>query len=131
MTTLSLKGGAAKLNTKIILQDILYVPSLNCNLISISQFINDIFCTIIFTNKFCNIQDPNMRILIRVDETRRAVYFYKDTIATEIQTNKVISYDLWHCRLGHPFSQKLSNYLSNIQRDFINKNDLCNVCLHA
>ena len=75
------------------------------------------------------IQDPTTRTLIGVGESRRGVYFYKDTIAVDIQVNKVVSYDLWLCRLGHPSSHILSKHFSYIQ--IKPKDDVCDACLSA
>jgi len=62
-------------------------------------------------------------------EPRRGVYYLKTSPSISIQVNKVLSYDVWHRRLGHPSRQVLLN-LSSISCQEI-KNDLCDVCLRA
>lgn len=42
-TTLATKKGLVHLNSQIVLKDVLYVPQLCCNLISIAQLINDLY----------------------------------------------------------------------------------------
>jgi len=62
------KSGLVHLNSKIVLYDVLFVPGLNCNLISIAQLINELFCTVTSTHKLCVIQDHSMRTSIGVGE---------------------------------------------------------------
>ena len=52
---LASKHGSVKLNKKLILSDALCVSSLNCNLISITRLINDLFCNVTFTPRLCAI----------------------------------------------------------------------------
>jgi len=53
MNTLATKKVLAYLNPKIILKDVLYVRKLNCRLISIGQFIEDLYSFFTFINEFC------------------------------------------------------------------------------
>ena len=43
-TSVASKQGMVRLNSKILLHDVLFVPDLTCNLISIAQLINDLNC---------------------------------------------------------------------------------------
>ena len=70
-----------------------------------------------------------MRNLIRVGEPRRWVYCLKHLLPARVQVNKVVSYDTWHYRLGHPSSQALSNLSFISSND--SKHELCEVCLCA
>ena len=56
------KSSLVQLNSKITLYDMLYVSGLKCNLISIAQFIDKLFCTITFTHKLCVIYYHFMRM---------------------------------------------------------------------
>ena len=58
------KKGNIVLDGRLKLTNVLYVPSLNCNLISVSQLIEESDCIIQFTDKFCVIQDRTSRMLI-------------------------------------------------------------------
>ena len=130
--TLATKRGFAYLNSNITQKDVLYVPELNCNLISIGQLIKDLSCTVTFTNKHCVIKDLTSRSTIGVGEPKRGVYYFKDKPAATIQVNKVSSYELWHQRLGHPSRQALSKLSFRINNSFSShKEDLYDVCLRA
>jgi len=72
------------------------VPKLNCNLISIGQLIEDLICTVTFTNKLCIIQGLISRSPIGVGEQKRGVYYFEDKLAAGIQVDKVSSNELWH-----------------------------------
>lgn len=56
-TTTATKKGRVALCEKITLFDVLFVPNLACNLISIPQLTLELNCQILFTNQFCVIQD--------------------------------------------------------------------------
>ena len=58
------KRGSVRLNDKLMLSDVLYVPSLNCNLISIAQLIEDLCCIVTFTHKLCVVHDSTIKMLI-------------------------------------------------------------------
>ena len=53
-TSMASKLGMVRLNSKILLHDVLFVPDLTCNLISITQLINDLVCIVIFAPKLCD-----------------------------------------------------------------------------
>lgn len=62
--------GRACLSSEIELIDIIYVPKLTCNLISICQLISMINCQNTFTYALCVIQDYTLKMLIRTGELR-------------------------------------------------------------
>ena len=127
--TLAIKQGTVTLNFKLRLTKVLYVPRLNYNLISIAQLIDDNICEVTFIKQRCVIQDLTTSSLIGVGEPKRGVYYLNKAIMERAQANKVISYDTWHFRLGHPSSRALSYISSNIRSK--KTSDLCDVCLHA
>jgi len=73
----------------------LYVPRLTCNLVSIAQWIREIFCIVTFANKLCAIQDYTTRSPIGVDEQQQRVYFFNKDLPEKIQANSAISEDLF------------------------------------
>ena len=61
--TFQRKRGSVKLHDKLSLSDVLYVPSLNYNLISIPQLIDEFCCIVIVAPQRCVIQDPTTKTL--------------------------------------------------------------------
>ena len=47
------KEGLVMLNKYLKLNDVLYVPNLKCNLISVSRLTEEIDCIVLFTKTFC------------------------------------------------------------------------------
>jgi len=92
--TIATKRGSIILNSKLRLNHVLYVPGLNCSLISIAQLIDENYCDVTFTKKLCVIQDLTTRSPIGVGEPRRGVYYLKKSLPAKIQANKVESYDI-------------------------------------
>lgn len=105
------KEGNVALGENLILTDVLYVPDLKCNLISVSQLLATSFYSVTFTDKLCVIQDRNSRTLIGAGEQSDGVYWFKPK--RQIQANRttvVDKHELWHQRLGHP-SRKIVSLL--------------------
>ncbi|XP_057984651.1 uncharacterized protein LOC131169439 [Hevea brasiliensis] len=75
--TLAVKEGTVLLGGDLKLQQVLYMPNLNCNLIFVSQLLNDSNLVIQLTNKICAIQDLNSRNLIGAGEQLVGLYFLK------------------------------------------------------
>ena len=53
--TMALKEGTVNLGEKLKLRHVLFVPKLKCNLISVSQLVDDSNFVVQFTNKICAI----------------------------------------------------------------------------
>ena len=68
--------GSVELNGGLILDNVLFVPTLNCNLISVTQLSDESNCVIQFTNKICVIQDRLTRKMISLGERTDGLYFF-------------------------------------------------------
>ena len=68
--TITLEGGLKLIN-------VLYVLGLNCNLISMSQLIDDTNCIVHVTNSLCVMQDRTFRTLIGEGERRDGLYYFR------------------------------------------------------
>ena len=77
--TLSRKKGTVTLKKGDTLQEVLYGPELNCNLLSVAKLCRDLKCTVTFSDKSCVLQDRTSRSPIRVGEQRDGVYYYSGT----------------------------------------------------
>lgn len=126
------KKGRVRLFENLYLKNVLYVPTLQCNLISVTQLIDDMHCCVQFASNMCVIQDRHTRKLIGTGERRDGLYYFRQP-----STVKAISMDgssslleLWHQRLGHP-SEKVLKFLPFLRNtsDILNK--ACDVCPRA
>ena len=79
----------------------LYAPSLNCNLISVSQLIDESNCIFQFTSDLCIIQDRTSKMVIGVDERMDGLYFFQEILNVRaFKTSRVNQLELWHKRMG-------------------------------
>ncbi|KAH7568282.1 hypothetical protein JRO89_XS07G0271200 [Xanthoceras sorbifolium] len=125
--TTAIKEGKIVLSDGLILKDVLYVPDLNVNLISVSQLLATLNYFITVTDKLCIIQDRNSRTLIGAGEQCDGVYWFKPTKRIQAnQTTMVGQQELWHRRLGHP-SRKVVSLLPFIScnKAYSASNDFC------
>lgn len=122
--------GTVRINSKISLQRVLFVPRLTCNLISISQLTNDNNFDLKFANTCCTIQDRSLRTMIGVGELRDGLYILDpdDATCSVHSVGQGESYEVWHRRLGHPGAKAVKSISLNISS---NKNTICDVCHFA
>ena len=69
--------GRVVLNDNFILKDVLYVPTLNCNLISVQQLIKENNCVVTFYPDHCTLQDQSTRMKIGRGEIKDEIYYFK------------------------------------------------------
>ena len=131
-TTIANKEGTVVLASLLRLNNVLFVPSLTCNLISVSQLIQDVNCFIQFSDQLCVIQDRITRMLIGAGEQREGLYYFRDigsAVALSSVANRAC--DLWHRRLGHP-SSKVVQLLPFIDSaSCLSSFQNCDVCFRA
>ncbi|KAL4387508.1 hypothetical protein GQ457_09G027200 [Hibiscus cannabinus] len=129
----STKEGTMVFDNKLTLNHVLYVPSLICNLISLSQLLDETNCVAQFTDKFCVIQDRTSRMMIGAGEQRGELYYFHTmTTTTAMKMSGQSTFDMWHKRLGH-LSSKVVELIPNVG---LNKNSnlwnkTCEVCHRA
>ena len=66
--TISKRQGSVNLAGKLNMSNVLHVPSLNCNLMSVHKLCKDLKCTVTFDDVSCVLQDCNTRTPIGVGE---------------------------------------------------------------
>ena len=77
------------------LHNVLFVPKLKCNLISVSLLLRYSGLVIQLTDKFCVIQDRSTRKVIGVGEQREGLYFLKEATSVHaFKMNGVASFKL-------------------------------------
>nr|GMC68381.1 Retrovirus-related Pol polyprotein from transposon TNT 1-94 [Ipomoea batatas] len=113
-TVVATQEGSVRLTDKITLNQVLYVPSLSCNLISVSQLNDDMQSSVHFNSYMCAIQDQS-REMIGTGVRRDGLYYFKGTDSVQhLTVNGVTtSFDLWHQRMGHP-SEKVMKLLPSV-----------------
>ena len=133
MQNFDTKEGTMVLSDTLKLSSVLYVPSLKCNLISVSQLIDELNCMVQFTDKFYVIQDHISRMVIGASGQREGLYYLQGiAIAAAVKSDGGNIFYLWHERLGHP-SPKVVELIPNIgsRRSNALCDKACNVCLRA
>ena len=93
------------LGGEIKLENVLYVPNLNYNLVFVSKLCKQLNYAMTYYDDFYVTQDQTS---IGVSEQREGVYYYSQ--ASSKQANVVNVKCLWHRRLGHP-SREVLPYL--------------------
>ena len=75
---MSAKEGTIKLSDNLKIKNVLYVPDLDCNWLSISQLVDESNCDVYFIGKLCAIQDRTSKMLIGVGEPRDGLYYFRE-----------------------------------------------------
>ena len=127
--TLAREKGTVVLGEGLRLDNVLCVPKLNCNLVSISKLCKQLNCAVTYFDDFCVIQDRTSRIPIGSGEQRDGVYYYKNSSPSQV--NAVKARCLWHRRLEHPSSEVLFLLPQSLGIACSNggiKDETCNIC---
>lgn len=104
--------GSIILSPSLTLHDVLQVPKLSCNLLSISKLTQEQKCQAKFFSSHCEFQDLDSGKTIGSARQRGGLYFFEDGSGSSRQSQSTcfesISVSgnneimLWHLRLGHP-----------------------------
>ncbi|CAH9086080.1 unnamed protein product [Cuscuta europaea] len=95
--------GSVCLSPTLSLEHVLYVPVLHCHLISVAKLIDQMACTVSFTNSLCAIQDLHPRNLIGSGERRDGLFYFRGVPTVHaIIERELMNFELWRRRLGNP-----------------------------
>ena len=101
---LDVKGrGATVIDTPVgtkYIQDVLYVPKINHNLLSVGQMLEKGY-SLHFQNKSCTIVDPCGSELMTVNMIAKNFAIDGNVASTKAYQHTEIDSNLWHRRLGH------------------------------
>ena len=127
--------GVFHLSNNITLSNVLFVPDLNCSLISVSKLLRQTNCFALLTDTLYILQDRFSRTLIGAGEKRDGVYYFKDVMAARVhvaeKTAKAFDQYRWHQRLGHPTFSVLSLLLLSISTNKPLAYSLCDTCFRV
>ena len=110
------------------------MPKLKCNLIFVSQLLDDSNLVVQFTNKICAIHDRNSRMLIGAGKQCEGLDFLKGVaLICAYETIGIASYELWHRRMCHPSSRvvDLIYEVDSVGGNDGVKNKFCDICFTA
>ncbi|XP_074283885.1 uncharacterized protein LOC141608427 [Silene latifolia] len=124
--------GSVYINQLLTLRNVLYLQSLKCNLISISQLTADTNYSFEFSQNSYLIQDRSLRTTIGVGELRDGLYWICAEERTLVANNVTAqgAYDLWHRRMGHP-SDKVVKTIPSLSSLQFNNISVCDICHFA
>ncbi|KAI3694071.1 hypothetical protein L1987_77030 [Smallanthus sonchifolius] len=127
--------GNTTLNKSITLQNVLVVPNLTKNLLSISRLTNDSPVDVLFSNDFFQIQDRKTAEVLAKGTCENGLYVltqgHKSLVAALSASHLRASFNKWHSRLGHVSYDTLTT-LNKLGRIFVTsilpKPGLCESC---
>ena len=131
--------GSLSLTNTFNLESVLVVPSLNCNILSVSQITTTLFCVVIFWPKFCVFKDIRTRLTIGCG-VRRGKLYYLDLVSKNSdelrqalkiggsEKKKKSEIWLWHRRLGHSSFGYMKKLFPSLFANFDVSSFKCDVC---
>nr|KYP61346.1 hypothetical protein KK1_015833 [Cajanus cajan] len=84
--------GNIHINSFIILKNVLHVPKLYTNLISVQKLTNDISCNVVFNNNCCVFQDKESRRTIGRARERNGLYLLEEPSLSISEKKKPVSF---------------------------------------
>lgn len=107
-------SGTVYFSENLFLNNVLYIPSFNFNLISVSQLINSLNCKLTFLDTSCHIQDSHSLRTIGATDLHKGLYLLRDSSSKNISFYHVVNNfcsfkpGVWHLRFSHASHEKLS-----------------------
>lgn len=131
-------------SSHFILQDVLYLPDFNFNLISISKVVSSNKCRVTFTDQGCVIQDHSLK-RTGLGRLEQGLYHLDygagkaEPTAGSVSVNSVnndVCFSIpksaiWHFRFGHASPAKLEMLCKDFPSIHVNKGLVCDVCHFA
>ena len=138
--------GTVEISTKLVLHNVLCVPSFTFNLLSVSKLAKSISCCLMFFGTLCFIQDLAHWNTIGLGREYKGLYLLEESISTSSNCSTVFHFvndvhsvnnvhvqpHVWHFILGHLSNAKLALLKHNDVPLFnVNKMVDCEICTLA
>jgi len=133
--------GPVIISPLLTLQDVLHVPNLSYNLLSVSKLIRDKRCQTHFFDTHCLFQDSISGKTIGSAKQNGGLYYLEYELETGHQLGQVSSFSesffvsnnkddvmLWHLRLGHPSFKYLKTVFPKLFADKDFSSFQCEIC---
>ncbi|KAF7841438.1 Retrovirus-related Pol polyprotein from transposon TNT 1-94 [Senna tora] len=105
--------GKVFLSSKLILEDVLFVPEFKYNLISVGKLTNSTGMQMIFSKSYCMVQDLLSKQNTVIGRLKGNLYMLDDGVADfvnhfvcTVDDSKIVN---WHSKLGHPAYEALKH----------------------
>ncbi|KAF7803654.1 Retrovirus-related Pol polyprotein from transposon TNT 1-94 [Senna tora] len=139
--------GQAALHLKLILHNVLLIPSFNYNLLSVNKLVKETDLHLIFHKCYCILQDRKSEEIIAIAGVRRNLYILESRsfdpsvikhyvthygLSPKIYCNVVSTsneklFVTWHQRLGHcPLT--VLNHISSLKKPELKELPVCDAC---
>ena len=118
--------GSVQISANLILKNVLFVPNLKCNLISVGCLIKSNKCRVIFDDCCCVLQDRVSTMEIGRGTARNGVYVFQSQ--DFVSASRVDQVELLHKRLGHPSPTILCSPPFNNTPSDIKQLESCEIC---
>ena len=138
-----IREGSLSLTNTLNLDSVLVIPSLNYNILPVSQITTTFFCVVIFWPEFCVFKEIWTRPTIGCG-VRRGKLYYLDLVSkrsyelrqglkigvAEKKKKKKGKYEiwLWHRRLGHASFGYMNKLFPNLFANFDVSGFKCDIC---
>ncbi|XP_074284164.1 uncharacterized protein LOC141608718 [Silene latifolia] len=140
------KTGTARINDRIILHNVLFVPDFRQNLLSMGKLIATAGLLVLFLDSDCIFQDPTSKEIVALAKRTGDLYKIRSNSACftrincssankeiYVNSNNILgqsqNVSLLHARLGHSFLDKMKHVNSDIFRGI--QKFTCNTCVLA
>jgi len=130
-------AGTIHFSPQFQLDNVLYSPMFNMNLISISKVCESLNCHAIFHNKKCLLQDLHSQKMIGLGDQIEGLYrldlafFNTASYIVAIRNLTIPSSALWHFRLGHVSHKRLTHMSQLYPTLTFDHNATCDICHFA
>ncbi|XP_071740182.1 uncharacterized protein [Rutidosis leptorrhynchoides] len=127
------KIGDLKLNSHIILRNVLVVPGYCVNLLSVHQLSKDKNIFVGFNDSKCYIQDLLEKKIVGTGSINHGLYMFDDSQGdnTTCISSCHASFNLWHHGLGHPVKPVLDLLKNTLNWKDKNEQFVCDTCHKA